>query len=105
MIIVHVHIHVKPECVHDFITASIDNSRNSLQEPGVAGFDVLQQTDDPSHFLLIEVYRDPEDVGKHKETAHYNQWREIAEPMMSEPRTRRFYSKVFPVNADHDDAI
>lgn len=100
MIIVHVHIHVKPECIDDFIMASIDNSKNSLQEPGVAGFDVLQQSDDPAHFLLLEVYHNPEDVGRHKQTEHYQKWRIVAEPMMTEPRTRTLYTKVFPVDAD-----
>jgi autoinducer 2-degrading protein len=100
MYIVHVHIHVKPEFIEAFKKASLENARNSIQEPGVARFDVIQQVEDPTRFVLVEVYRTPEDPAKHKETTHYNQWREIAEPMMSEPRTRTIYANVFPADAD-----
>jgi quinol monooxygenase YgiN len=96
MYIVHVHIHVKPECIEAFKEATLENARNSLQEAGVVRFDVLQQADDPTRFVLVEVYRTPEDPAKHKKTAHYNRWREVAEPMMAEPRTRVVYANVFP---------
>jgi len=96
MFIVHVNIHVKTDQIEAFKAASLDNARNSLQEPGVARFDVIQQADDSSRFVLVEVYRTPEDAAKHKETAHYNRWRELVEPMMAEPRSRIIYSNVFP---------
>jgi autoinducer 2-degrading protein len=86
MYIVQVYIHIKPEYIEAFKEASIDNAR----------FDVIQQADDPTRFILVEVYRTPEDPAKHKETAQYNQWREIAEPMMAEARTRTIFSNVFP---------
>ncbi len=100
MYIVHVHIHVKPESIEVFKVISQENARNSLQEAGIARFDVIQQIDDPTHFELIEVYRQPEDQAKHKETAHYNKWREHAEPMLAEPRTRTIYNNIFPFNED-----
>jgi (4S)-4-hydroxy-5-phosphonooxypentane-2,3-dione isomerase len=100
MYIIHVHVHVKPEQVEAFKKASIENASNSLQEPGVARFDVIQQTDDLTHFILVEVYRTPADPAKHKETAHYNQWREIAEPMMAEPRTRVIFNNIYPADED-----
>jgi (4S)-4-hydroxy-5-phosphonooxypentane-2,3-dione isomerase len=100
MYIVHVHIRVKPEFIEAFKAASLDNACNSLQEPGISRFDVIQQIDDPTHFELIEVYQTPEDPAKHKETAHYNQWRELAEPMLAEPRTRTLYQNIFPANQD-----
>lgn len=96
MFIVHVLIHVKADQVEAFKAVSLENAQNSLQEPGVARFDVIQQTDDPTRFVLVEVYRTPEDAPKHKETTHYNRWRELAEPLMAEPRTRVIYSNVFP---------
>jgi autoinducer 2-degrading protein len=96
MYIVQVYIHIKPEYIEAFKEASIDNARHSIQEPGIARFDVIQQADDPTRFILVEVYRTPEDPAKHKETAQYNQWREIAEPMMAEARTRTIFSNVFP---------
>jgi autoinducer 2-degrading protein len=96
MYIVQVYIHIKPEYIEAFKEASIDNARHSIQEPGIARFDVIQQADDPTRFVLVEVYRTPEDPAKHKETVHYNQWREIAEPMMAEPRARTIFSNVFP---------
>lgn len=96
MFIVHVTIHVEASQIEAFKAASLDNARNSLGEPGVARFDVIQQADDPSRFALVEVYRTPEDASKHKETAHYNRWREQVEPMMAEPRSRVIYANVFP---------
>ncbi|MEZ0396201.1 MAG: antibiotic biosynthesis monooxygenase [Anaerolineales bacterium] len=96
MYIVHVHIRVKPEHIEAFKEATLENARNSIQEPGVARFDVIQQADDPTRFVLVEVYRTPEDPARHKETAHYNRWRQVAEPMMAEPRTRTIYVNLFP---------
>ncbi len=96
MYIVHVYIHVKPEFIEAFKEATLENARNSLQEEGIARFDVIQQTDDPTRFVLVEVYRTQADTLKHKETPHYNKWREIAEPMMAEPRTRAIYTNLFP---------
>ncbi len=96
MLVVHVHVHVKPDCVETFKQASIENARNSIQEPGIARFDVIQQADEPTRFVLVEVYRTPEDPAKHKETAHYNTWREAVADMMAEPRSSTKYSNVFP---------
>jgi autoinducer 2-degrading protein len=100
MHIVHVHIYVKPECIEAFKDITIVNARHSLQEPGIACFDVVQQIDEPTHFELIEVYRMAEDPAKHKETSHYNEWREVVEPMLAEPRTRTLYNNIFPVDQD-----
>jgi len=100
MYIVHVHIRVKPEFKEEFKAVSIENARNSLQEPGIARFDVIQQVDDPYRFELIEVYRTPADPAKHKETAHYNKWRELAEPMLAEPRSRTIYENVLPADKE-----
>ncbi len=96
MIIVHVHAHVKPESVEDFKQASIENARQSVQEPGIARFDVVQQQDDPTRFLLVEVYRTPEAPAAHKETAHYAKWRDAVAPMMAEPRSSVKYNAAFP---------
>ncbi|MBL8234445.1 MAG: antibiotic biosynthesis monooxygenase [Bryobacterales bacterium] len=96
MLIVHVHVHVKPECVDAFREATIENARNSVQEPGIARFDVVQQADDPSRFVLVEVYRTTEAPTAHKETKHYQVWRDTVADMMAEPRTSAKYSNVFP---------
>ncbi len=96
MLIIHVHVHVQPEFVEAFREATIENARHSVEEPGVARFDVIQQEDDPTHFILVEVYRTPEDPGRHKETAHYRKWRDTVEPMMAEPRRGIRYRNVFP---------
>jgi len=96
MVIIHVNIRVKPECIEAFIAATKENARLSLLEPGVARFDVLQDLDDPGHFTLVEVYRSSSDPSKHKETSHYNTWRLQAEPMMSEARTRSIFTNLFP---------
>jgi autoinducer 2-degrading protein len=81
-----VHVHVKPDTVAAFETATADNARHSRLEPGVARFDVLQQRDDPTRFVLLEVYRDPEAAVAHKTTAHYLTWRDTVAPLMAEPR-------------------
>lgn len=99
MLIVHVHAHVKPEFVEAFREATLENARNSVQEPGIARFDVIQQLDDPTRFVLVEVYRTPDDPARHKETAHYQKWRDTVEEMMAEPRHSVKYANVFPNDA------
>ena len=96
MFIVHVFVHVHPAQVEAFKAVTIENARNSVLEPGIARFDVIQQQDDPTRFVLVEVYRTPDDPARHKETAHYKKWREAVEPMMAEPRTSVKYVNVFP---------
>jgi autoinducer 2-degrading protein len=96
MIIIHVFVHVKPEFVDAFRQASLENARNSVKEPGVARFDVIQQTDDPTRFLLVEVYRTSQAPGQHKDTSHYQTWRDKVAPMMAEPRTSIKYTNIFP---------
>lgn len=94
MLIVHVHVHVKPEFIDAFREASRENARNSRKEPGIATFDVLQQTDDPARFLLIEIYRTADAPAQHKATAHYATWRDTVTNMMAEPRTSVKYAAV-----------
>jgi autoinducer 2-degrading protein len=96
MLIVHVHVHVKSEFVDAFREATLENARNSVQEPGIARFDVIQQLEDPTRFVLVEVYRTPEDPARHKETAHYQRWRDAVAEMMAEPRSSVKYANVFP---------
>jgi autoinducer 2-degrading protein len=96
MFIVEVYVHVKPESAERFLEATLDNARHSLREPGVARFDVLQQLDDPTRFLLTEVYREPADADLHKQTAHYQTWRDTVAGMMAEARTSVKYANAFP---------
>ena len=96
MLIVHVFVHVKSDQVEAFKQASLENARNSVQEPGIARFDVIQQQDDPTRFVLVEVYRTPDDPARHKETAHYQKWRDTVADMMAEPRSSIKYGNVFP---------
>src|SRR5437868_13805013 len=96
MLVVHVHVHVKPESIEAFREASVENARNSVREPGIARFDVLQQSDNPSRFVLTEVYRTPEAPAQHKTTAHYLAWRDTVASMMAEPRTSVQFKNVFP---------
>lgn len=95
MLIVHVHVHVKPEFVEAFKQASVENARQSSQEPGIARFDVVQQQDDPTRFMLVEVYRTADAPARHKETAHYAKWRDTVAPMMAEPRTSVKYTNMY----------
>jgi quinol monooxygenase YgiN len=96
MLIVHVHVHVKPESVEEFREATIENARASVREPGIARFDVMQLADDATRFVLTEVYRSPEAAAAHRETAHYSKWRDAVETMMAEPRQRAQYNAIFP---------
>ena len=96
LLIVHVHCHVKPEHVDAFRTATLENAHESVKEPGIARFDVVQDREDPARFVLVEIYRTKEAPAEHKETAHYKTWRDAVAPMMAEPRTSRKYVNVCP---------
>lgn len=96
MNIVLVHVHVKPEFVEAFKQASVENASNSVKEPGIARFDVIQQADDPTRFILVEVYKTAEASAAHKETAHYLKWRDTVAEMMAEPRQGVKYGNIFP---------
>lgn len=99
MFIAHVFVHVKPDQVEAFKAASLENARNSVQEAGIARFDVIQQQDDPTRFVLLEVYRTADDPAKHKETAHYAAWRDTVTDMMAEPRYAIKYNNAYPDDA------
>ena len=99
MLLVLVSIQVKPEALDAFKAATIENARNSRKEPGIARFDFVQQADDPTRFLLIEVYRNPEAPAAHKETAHYLKWRDAVAPLMASPRVSHQYENLVPSDA------
>ena len=99
MHILIVQARVKAEFIDAFKQATAINAENSAKEPGVARFDFLQQQDDLSKFVLYEVYRDDDAPAKHKQTAHYNAWVEQVSHMFEEPRTRAFYTNIFPAGA------
>jgi quinol monooxygenase YgiN len=99
MLIVHVHVQVHPECVDAFKAATLANARASVQEPGIARFDVVQQIDDPTRFVLVEAYRTPDAPDAHKQTAHYAAWRDTVATMMAAPRTSTKFTNTFPEDA------
>jgi quinol monooxygenase YgiN len=96
MLVVHVHVHVKPEFIEAFKQETIENARHSVREGGIARFDVIQNADDPARFILVEAYRTAEAPARHKETGHYAAWRDAVMPMMAEARTSVKYVNVFP---------
>jgi len=96
MLVVHVHVHVKSEAVELFKQASVANATASVREPGVARFDVVQQLDEPTRFVLVEVYRTADAPARHKETSHYQTWRDAVEPLLAEPRHSVKFANVFP---------
>lgn len=96
MLVIHVHVHVKPEYLEAFKTATLTNARASVQEPGVAAFEVCQRQDDPAKFVLVEAYRTPDAPAAHKETEHYQLWRDTVAPMMAGPRSSVKYGNLFP---------
>jgi quinol monooxygenase YgiN len=99
MLIVHIQVHVKPEAVDAFKAATRKNAAASLLEPGIARFDVVQAVDDPTRFVLVEVYRTADAPRLHKDTAHYAEWRDAVAELMASPRTSVRYSPVFPGEA------
>lgn len=99
MLIVHVHVQVKPEFVNQFKEATVANARASVQEAGIARFDLVQQNDDPTRFVLVEAYRNEAAPAAHKETRHYAVWRDTVAPMMATPRTSVKFSNIFPDDA------
>ena len=96
MHVIHVHVHVRPDATDAFRAATLVNAAHSLHEPGVARFDVIQQLEDPTRFVLAEVYRTLDAIAAHKETAHYAVWRDTVAPMMAEPRSSTHYINVHP---------
>src|SRR5215467_15003374 len=96
MLVVHVHVHVKTEHLQAFLDATLANARESIKEPGIARFDILQQQDDPTRFVFVEAYRTSEAPAAHKETRHYQTWRDTVAPMMAEPRASVKFTNVFP---------
>lgn len=95
MLIVHVFVHVNAGAVEPFIEATEANAAASVQEPGVARFDVMQSLDDPTRFVLVEAYRDEDAAAAHKQTDHYATWRDTVADMMAGPRTSVKYRDVF----------
>jgi autoinducer 2-degrading protein len=100
MFIVHVHVRVKPESIEAFRRATVENAQQSVKEAGIARFDVLQDSSEPERFLLVEVYRNTEAPALHKETPHYQAWRDAVADMMAEPRKSAKYGNVFPGDKD-----
>ena len=96
MLVVHVQVHVKAEAVEAFKQATLANARESVKEPGIARFDVVQQQDDPTRFVLVEAYRNIEATMAHKATSHYQTWRDVVAPMMAEPRSSVKFANVLP---------
>jgi quinol monooxygenase YgiN len=100
MVVLVVNLHVQTKHLEAFRQATLENARSSIQEPGVVRFDVLQSADDPTRFMLYEVYRDDQAPARHRETAHYKAWLDKVPDMLAEPRTRTLYSNFFPADAD-----
>ncbi|MFZ0711989.1 MAG: putative quinol monooxygenase [Terrimicrobiaceae bacterium] len=101
MLVVHVHVKVKPDCVESFRKATIANAQASRKEPGIARFDVFQQSDDPTRFVLVEAYRTAEAPAAHKETPHYATWRDTVAEMMAEPRQGLKFTNVDPPDSHY----
>ena len=91
-----VHVHVKPAHIDAFIEATRLNHEASVQEPGNRRFDVLQSSDEPTHFILYEAYASAEDAAEHKQTAHYAAWRDTVADWMAEPRQGIAYTGLYP---------
>src|SRR6266516_6240919 len=100
MLVVHVHVRIRPGQVEEFLAATLTNARASLGEPGVLRFDVIQDEADPAHVVLVEVYRDADASAAHKQEPHYATWRDAVAEMMAEPRASTKFSAIFPASRD-----
>ena len=100
MIVKAVTIFIKPEYVDDFITATIENFNNSVQEPGNIRFDVVQCSTDPTRFLLYEVYESEEASEAHKQTGHFAKWLNTVTDMMMKPREGIQYNIIAPTERE-----
>lgn len=98
MLISIVEVHVKPNFIEAFIEVTKKNVEGSLGEPGVARFDFLQDDEEPTKFVLYEVYRSAEDPAKHRETHHYKEWKDAVSTMMMTPRTKVIYNNILPLD-------
>ncbi len=98
MLIVHVFVSVNPESVGAFKAATVENARQSVREPGIVRFDVVQQADDPTRFVLVEIYRSADAAAAHKDTRHYQVWRDTVADMMAQPRASTRFTNVFPTD-------
>ncbi len=98
MLIVHVDVQVKTECIDAFREATVENASQSILEPGIARFDVVEDSSDPGHFVLVEAYKTADAPAQHKETSHYLKWRDAVAPMMARPRTSVKYVNIFPTD-------
>lgn len=98
-----VFVEVKPGYVDKFIHETRLNASNSIKEPGIVHFDVLQDPENLHRFLLIEVYRNQDAPAKHKVTDHYQRWRTQVEDLMAAPRTKKIYNNIFPNNDVESD--
>ena len=100
MLVVHVHVRVRPGQVGEFLAATLVNARASLAEPGVLRFDVIQDEADTAHVVLVEVYRDADASAAHKLTPHYAAWRDAVADMMAEPRASARFTAVYPPDGE-----
>jgi autoinducer 2-degrading protein len=100
LLIVHVDIAVLPEQLDPFLSATEQNATASREEPGVVRFDVLSDRADPGHVVLVEIYRDEAAAAAHKDTAHYQRWRDTVAPMMARPRQATRYVNTSPDDED-----
>ena len=100
MLVVHVHVRVRPGQVGEFLAATLVNARASLAEPGVLRFDVIQDEADTAHVVLVEVYRDADASAAHKLTPHHAAWRDAVADMMAEPRASTRFTAVYPPDGE-----
>ncbi len=98
LLVVHVDVAVVPDQIAPFLAATEANARSSREEPGVVRFDVLSDRADPSHLVLVEIYRDEAAAAAHKETEHYARWRDTVAPMMARPRQATRYANASPAD-------
>jgi autoinducer 2-degrading protein len=98
MIVRIIDVYVNGDRIDEFKRISVRNRQGSIGEQGILRFDVLHDESEPQHFVLYEVYRDEQATLDHKETEHYQRWREAAGPMMARERESISCTPVSPTD-------
>lgn len=97
MIVRIITVRVKAGSEAEFERLTTENHEASLTEPGVLRFDVLKDTDNPGTYYLYEAYRDEAATWAHKETDHYQYWKEQVAPLMEGERTAAATTPIAPL--------
>ena len=78
MFVMLVKLEIKPALLDEFTVAILKNAALSIErDPGCLRFDVLQQADDPTRWVLYEVYDKEQAWVDHRQAPHFLAFMEV----------------------------